>query len=165
MIIGIIGMTQGGTSAVAAVVRELGVFLQGLPRCLDDAALFGPEEIPHGIVQQRTLEHPKWAWKYPIPYSEELDFTTHFIVVWRDPLARAIHRRDFNAPNPTVFDEWFEIAPTFRNIPRPTLHVSYEKLLQHPEKTVQTIADFINEPYKQSAACVIDPKAGYDANK
>lgn len=158
-------MTQGGTSAVAAVVRELGVFLQGLPRCLDDAALFGPEEIPAGIVRQRTLEHPKWAWKYPVPYSKELDFTTHFIVVWRDPVARAIHRRDFNAPNQQVFDEWFTIAPTFLHIPRPTLHVSYEKLLQHPETSVQTIADFIGQPYNPKVLSVIDPKRGYDANK
>lgn len=165
MIIGIIGMTQGGTSAVAAVVRELGIPLQGLPRCLDDAALFGPEEIPMGIVRQRTLEHPKWAWKYPIAYSKELDFTTHFIVVWRDPLARAIHRRDFNAPNPTVFDEWFTLAETFRSVPRPHLHVSYEKLLQHPETSVQTIADFLGVSYKQSAAQTINPKLGYDANK
>jgi hypothetical protein len=164
MVIGIIGMTQGGTSAVAAVVRNLGFPLFGVPRCLDDAALFGPEEIPQSIIEQRIREHPKWAWKYPVAYSEDLDFSTHFIVVWRDPIARAVHRRDLNAPNPVVFDEWFEIAPTFSKISKPVLHVSYEKLLQHPQKQVQTIADFLGTPISLAAIQAVDPQKGYDAN-
>lgn len=168
MTIGIIGMTQGGTSAVAAVVRGLGVHLDGLDRCLDDGELFGPVKFPQEIVDERNRKYPLWAWKYPIPHIPAeypiLNQTDKLIVVWRDPIARAVHRRDLNAPNLTVFKEWFELANTFRNIKTPHLHVSYEKVLQKPEEMVQTIADFINVPYKQSAVRAIDPVKGYDAN-
>lgn len=168
MIIGIIGATQGGTSAVAAVVRDLGVPLHGLARCLDDGELFGPVHLPKHIVAQRNQMYGTWAWKYPIAYRPNeyplLGMTDKLIVVWRDPLARAVHKRDFNAPNMTVFDEWFELAGTFRTIPTPHLHVSYEKLLVKPEESVRTIADFLEVPYNSSAVRVINPEKGYDAN-
>ena len=165
MVVGIIGTTQGGTSAVAAVVKSLGVPLEGLDRCLDDAALFGPVEIPQEVIADRNQKHPHWAWKYPMAYSKDLDFTDRFIVVWRDPVARAVHKRDFNAPNPVIFKEWFEITNTFLEIPQPVLHVSYEKLLVYPQKSVQTIADYLNVAVNPQAVAAINQKAGYDANK
>lgn len=168
MIYGIIGTTQGGTSAVAAVVRDLGVPLEGLARCLDDGELFGPTEFPEEVVTERNAKYGTWAWKYPIPYRPVeypiLSHTDRIIVVWRDPLARAIHRRDFNAPNMTVFEEWFELSDTFRRIEQPHLHVSYEKILTKPEESVRNIADFLGIPYKQSAVRAIDHVKGYDAN-
>lgn len=168
MILGIIGATQGGTSAVAAVVKELGLPLEGLARCLDDAELFGPVDFPEEVVARRNGQYGNWAWKYPIAYLPSeypiLAHTDKLIIVWRDPLARSIHKRDFNAPNMTVFNEWFELAKTWRKIPLPHLHISYEKLLVRPEESVRTIADFIGLPYKQSAVMKIDPDKGYDAN-
>lgn len=168
MILGIIGATQGGTSATAAVVKELGLPLDGLARCLDDAELFGPVSFPEEVVARRNGQYGNWAWKYPIAYLPEeypvLAHTDKLIVVWRDPIARAVHRRDLNAPNQTIFDEWFELADTFKRIKQPHLHVSYEKLLTKPEESVRTIADFLGVPYKQSAVKAIDHVKGYDAN-
>lgn len=162
MIIGIIGMTQGGTSAVAAVVRALGYPIEGLDRTLDDAELFGPEKIPQNIVQARGT---RWAWKYPVAYDYTLDFSDKFIVVWRDPIARATHHRDLNAPNQTIFDEWFTITDTYRTIPKPHLHVSYEKLLTKTSETVQMIADFLEVPNNSSALRAVNHLKGYDWNK
>ena len=168
MVIGIIGTTQGGTSAVAAIVKALGVPLSGLDRCLDDAELFGPVKFPQNVVDERNSKYPLWAWKYPIANTPAeypiLNQTDRLIIVWRDPIARAVHRRDLNAPNMTVFKEWFEVVNSYRNVRGPHLHVSYEKVLQKPEEMVQAIADFINVPYKQSAVRAIDPVKGYDAN-
>ena len=165
MIIGIIGMTQGGTSAVASVVKSLGVPMWGLDRTLDDAELFGPVEIPQAVITERNMSNPLWAWKYPVGYSGDLDFSDKIIVVWRDPIARSTHRRDLNAPNMTVFDESFERMDTFRRIRQPHLHVSYEKLLQKTPEVVQMIADFIGVPAVKDAVRAVDAQKGYEKTK
>lgn len=165
MIIGIIGMTQGGTSAVASVVKALDVPMWGLDRTLDDAELFGPIKIPTEVIEKRNSLKTLWAWKYPLAYSHELDFSDKFIVVWRDPIARATHRRDLNAPNMSVFNESFELMESFRKIKKPHLHVSYEKLLQKTPEVVGSMADFIGVPVTPLALLAVDPKKGYEKTK
>jgi hypothetical protein len=163
MIIGILGMTQGGTSAVASVVYSLGVKMYGLDRTLDDAELFGPPKIPLSVVKQRG---PDWAYKYPTNAKDhDLSFTDKFIVVWRDPIARAVHRRDFNAPNPEYLKDYIPQAEKLLATPGPVLHVSYEKLLLHTQETCQTIADFLEKPLTKEALLAVDPQKGYERTK
>lgn len=162
MIAGIIGMTQGGTSAVASVVKALGYPMWGLDRTLDDAELFGPVEVPKEVIRKRG---DRWACKYPMAYGPELDFVDKIIVVWRDPVARATHRRDLNSVNQPVFDESFELMETFRHVKQPHLHVSYEKLLTRTEENVQMIADFLGVPATKEAVQAVDWQKGYEKTR
>lgn len=166
MITGIIGTTQGGTSAVAAVVKSLGVSITGLDRTLDDAGLFATDANHATVAKSRGTD---WAWKYPIAYIPHeypvLKVTDRFIVVWRDPIARSVHHRDLNAPNMPVFNEWFDIVRTYKRVPGPVLHVSYEKLLVKTDETVQMIADFLDIPVTKEALLAVNAQKGYEMTK
>lgn len=169
MIVGILGTTQGGTSAVAAVVKALGLPMVGLDRTLDDHELFATayteghwEKI---LAERKEKFGTHWAWKYPVAYEKKFDFSDKFIVVWRDPIARAVHRKDLNAPRMDQVAEWYAITDTFLHIGKPVLHVSYEKLLQKPREVVQMIADFLEVRPNGTAIRVVNPQKGYEAVK
>ena len=119
MITGIIGCERGGTSAVAVVVRALGIKMYGCDETLDDVEMFCKNPDRDAILSARGDD---WGWKYPHKYgTRDVSYTDRFIVVYRDPIATA-SRGDALA-NILAWQE------SFSDIPSPKLEISYEKLI------------------------------------
>lgn len=163
MITGIVGMEQGGTSAVAAVVKALGVTMYGTEMTLDDVELFGSTADRKKVVAGRTGD---WAWKYPHRSTTEMvPETDRYILVFRDPAARAVHRRDLNTARPEYIRDGLSYMSDVLSLyktGKPVLYVSYEKLLTKTPQMVTMIADFLGKPVTDLAKKVVDAESGYN---
>lgn len=152
----IFGVPRGGTTAVAGVVQTLGVPLgENLPSNLEDPDFATHQTLSRDVIASRNAARDVWGWKFPNAtlYLEAAmaDLRVpHFIVVTRDATANAsaIARYQKNFTKERALRE--AAAITRRNLDfvmrheKPTLFVSYEKLVVEPRKSVQEIADFLS---------------------
>ncbi len=152
----IFGLPRGGTTAVAGCVRKMGVFIgNNLPVNLEDPEFSQGAMVTPKLVRSRNEEHDVWGWKFPNA-SNYLDAimpalrNPRFIVVTRDQSANA----NAITSRHGAFDKIraletvalqtqknFSLIMRFR---RPTMFVSYEKLLLKTEQTVREISEFLN---------------------
>lgn len=159
-------MDRGGTSATAAVVKALGVPIYGSEYSLDDTEMFGAYAERDEIVKSR--QGSDWAWKYPyLPEAniEEVPQTDKYILVFRDPVARAVNSKDFNTATPEKIRESLDFMQKVLNIyktGKPVCYVSYEKLLTCTPQMVQVIADFVGKPVNSLAIKVVNAEKGYE---
>ncbi|MDQ2091949.1 sulfotransferase [Marimonas arenosa] len=151
----IFGLPRGGTTAVAGCIRKLGVFLgDDLPVNLEDPLFSRPAKVNAELVAQRNADHAVWGWKFPNA-ANYLDHiakdlrNSRLICVTRDLAANglAIASRhagfdDLRALE-TVFLQTQKNYSLIMRFHRPTLLVSYEKLLLKTEETVREIAGFL----------------------
>lgn len=158
-------MDRGGTSATAAVVKSLGIPVHGTEHSLDDTELFGAYADVEKVVKGRR---GTWAWKYPYDPAgglERVPQTDKYILVLRDPAARAMNSKDFNTVTPEKIRESIEwmggLLPIYKT-GKPVCYVSYEKLLTKTPEMVQVIADFVGKPVTDLAIRVIDAEKGYE---
>lgn len=174
MITGIVGMDRGGTSAVAVVVKALGVHMYGCDHTLDDTEMWGSRADRsavlaqrNALVQRNALHHPYgWGWKYPFPWGrEDVSWTDRYIVVYRCPVARAVHGRAYNQLQAARVEDSLQKMKDLMLVPEPKLMVSYEKLLTDTRKVVQSIADFLEVPMNEDAIKVVDHVLGYESTK
>lgn len=151
----IFGGRRGGTTAVAGIFRELGLFIgEDLEGNLEDLS-FRKE---HGLdrlratIAARNAAHATWGWKHPTPmaYLPQLmpDLRNpRFVVVTRDMTAHGggMRYREKRSPEDAMR---LNIRLSRRNLDfvleqgRPALFVSYEKLLVATSDTIRAIAAF-----------------------
>lgn len=159
----IFGLRRGGTTSVALAARELGLFLgdhYGVN--IEDPAFresHGGDAIRE-TVAARNEAHDVWGWKHPQPtgYLEDIypDLRNpRFIFVTRDMTATAlgISRREPLSAGKAL-DNVAAILrrhhDLLRKLGRPTLFVSYEKLLLGPEAAIGELAHFLGMECDQS---------------
>lgn len=151
----IFGLPRGGTTAVAGVVRKLGIFLgDDLPVNLEDRKFSKLAGVNAALIEARNAAHPVWGWKFPnaANYLDNIfrDLRNpRFIVVTRDLAANsiAISSRHGNYDRmrslETVILNTQKNFSMISRMRKPTLLVSYEKLLLKTEQTVREMAEFL----------------------
>lgn len=152
----IFGLRRGGTTSVALAARELGLFLgERYGVNIEDPAfreLHGSDAI-RATVAARNAAHDVWGWKHPQPmgYLEDIYSelrNPRFIFVTRDMTATAlgIAKREPLSTGKAI-DNVAAILrrhhALLRQLDRPTLFVSYEKLLLWPEAVIDELAHFL----------------------
>ena len=151
----IFGVNRGGTTAVSGLVSRLGIYLGSeVGTNLEDRDFRLKRGLPAILesVRERNEQFDVWGWKHPHSNGYIDDVLPHlrnprFIAVTRDLTANAIgmYARD-DAGFPKALR--FALKQTRRNLSfvndkkRPTLMVSYEKLLVRTRQTAVEIADF-----------------------
>lgn len=158
-VFGIFGNIGGGTSAVAGVVKLLGISMDGHPKTLDDNALYS--SLPHF----RILNDRKgtWAFKHPLltDHIEEIAARVNLkpIYVYRDPVAAA-WRHDTKMNTVEMFEEHLRRQQRMMNGPD-GLHLSYERIIRDRVNAVQVIADYVGKEPNRKAVDWLDPSLGY----
>ncbi len=152
----VMGTPRGGTSAVAGTVQRLGVFMgENLPNNYEDPDFKLSNRDNIGVaIAERNSSHDTWGFKFPNAIAYLGDFVDAFrnpvlVVVERDAVAsmkRILRQRD-GAPIDVMVNtlrKKLENAKLARRTGWPTLYVSYEKLVQHPESFVRELAEFLH---------------------
>lgn len=166
-----IGLERGGTSAVAGVMRGLGVPIGDAAAGLD-----GNNEDPsfhakglgemRQTIRERNETYPVWGWKYPtaaryLPALIKDLRNPHFIVVYRDAVATALGRKKWDgdfldrdarlslheASVATEANTSFALATG-----APCLMVSYEKAMADKAALVAELAEFLGQEVPAGAA-------------
>ncbi len=155
----ITGPARSGTSMVAGVLHELGLFMGSK---LDDA-VFEDGEIAAALEAgnrgefarlcgERDKAYGRWGFKRPFVhryYKQLLETCRNprLVILFRDVLAIAI-RNNLAAQSETLkalhatVEEYDAVARILDGFPCPTLLLSYEKCLQFPDHFVDRISSF-----------------------
>lgn len=159
IVFGIFGNVGGGTSAVAGVVKLLGIPMEGHPKTLDDNVLYA--SLPHFRIL--TERRGTWAFKHPLltDHVEEIAKRVNLkpIYVYRDPVAAA-WRHDTKMNTKEMFEEHLRRQQLMMNGPD-GLHLSYERIIRNRENAIQMIADYVGKEPNQKAVDWLDPSLGY----
>jgi len=173
------GQMGGGTTALAGVLRILGVFMgqEGINGANEDGEMQRASTDVNEILrvaEKRNKSHDLWGWKNPIIPIKVIKKIVpelrnpQVIFIFRNPM-NVWQRRQQRKPMPAACDRNKAMAQYyFDNTPH-TEMISYESLLTDTEATVNKIADIIgipNTPERntrvQIACNYIQPDAGYD---
>jgi len=154
----VFGMTRGGTSMVAGVVRAFGVFMGAdlLVNQEDADFCYKTDEYMLQAIAQRNAAHGLWGFKYPLAadFVERLLPAMRnpmFIIVARDVVATAgnLIRWDDREPSGAIVEGAMQTLKNINLAIRlrvPTLYVSYEKVAQNSEAFLSETEQFIGLP-------------------
>jgi hypothetical protein len=173
----VVGLPRSGTSMVAQVLKELGVFMGRLidnvvfeDHEMADALEPGKEHRLVNLIAGRNAQHRIWGFKRPEAYKQLPNVCAacrnpRVILTFRDILAISLRNNismqlDPIQSLPRLAREYEALAATIRRLSVPCLLLSYEKAIQFPEKVVGEIADFcglkVSEKMLEQGAAVID---------
>jgi hypothetical protein len=159
----VLGVARGGTTMLAQMLHNLGVFMgDGLNSTYQDAllgdisrALFaGQIDLDQPAIEQvmrrRDAEYAIWGWKFPTQIFEGLYAKArnpHMILVFRDPVAIAgrealIHGHGIEPCFERAVEQSANLAHFALATPYPCLAVSYERGLQRKRELVDALVDF-----------------------
>lgn len=156
-----IGLERGGTSAIAGVMRGLGI-----PMGVAKVDIGGNNEDPsfhakrlgemRRTIRERDDRFDVWGWKYPtaaryLPALMKNLRNPHFVVVYRDAIATALGRKKWDgdfldrdarlslheASVATEVNTSFALASG-----APSLMISYEKAMADKRALVTEMAEF-----------------------
>ena len=186
MTIPIAGVPRGGTTMVAAAVHALGVDLGPAKdfgaHTFEDQSMNGELHTRLSYIKRRNAERQVWGWKDPtaIVSMRELFFALRnprLILVFRDMMATIDSemrfdeamsiepRRSFADLAEATTNWWASNMEFISRTTFPTLLVSYERALQHPETFVNQLAAFLGltptQEQVQEAMIRINPRGGY----
>lgn len=151
----VFGCPRGGTTAVARCVGALGIFMGDDMGVNFEDPLFGAgNPKKRDTVKARNKAHSVWGWKFPnaVNYLDAIApalRNPRYICVTRDVTANGlgISARDKN------FDDVMAVERSLQNTQRnftfllrqqrPSLLVSYEKLIMKPEEVLADLSDFL----------------------
>jgi hypothetical protein len=156
----VFGCGRGGTSAVAGVLRELGVLFSPATHPLkheSSPVRYIDDQVDRAATQFAIAEMNKsgetWGWKSPrdlfsFPGWISLVDNPHFVVVFRNPSATIdsiIRHDDIDFPVAAlhVGEVQYELARFIAFSPLPLAVVSYEELCKSPEDHIRIIADWL----------------------
>jgi hypothetical protein len=154
-----IGLERGGTSAVAGIMRALGLPMgEGMAGNNEDPD-FQAKTLSalRSAIEERNQRYDVWGWKFPtavqqLPALVESLRNPYFVVVFRDVVATALSRNKWDGPN---LRRRMELAAHEANAwtnmnlgfilaaRRPALLVSHEKLLTNHGALVDELADML----------------------
>jgi len=187
MTIPIAGVPRGGTTMVAAAVHALGVDLGPAKdlseRTFEDQSM-NTDDLGSRLsyIKRRNTERQVWGWKDPtaIVSMRELFFalrSPRLILVFRDMMAtidsemrfddhiNLMPRRTFADLAEATTNWWVSNVEFMSRTTFPTLIVSYERALQHPETFVNQLSKFLGlaptQEQVQEAMIRINPRGGY----
>jgi hypothetical protein len=171
------GLPRSGTSMVAAILLDLGVFMgeridSAVFEDVDLAAAVesGQRDALSQIITRRNAAHRIWGFKRPEAYKhlERLCAACRnprIIVIFRDILAIAVRNNiamqlDPVPALPRLLDDYQALLGALERVRIPMLLLSYEKCVQFPVETVREIASFagieITEEIAREAAALIE---------
>ena len=153
MIYGVVGQRKGGTSAVAGVLKILGVDMKYRDQGrLDDADLIMATRRGEVVVKRLIKERGyDWGFKHPLlEYDKVLPLLPRYklIYVYRDPVAVIQHYKPEASSG--QIKKHLEEMEYFTNLPL-GLNVSYEKLFDRTEEQVARIAKYVGLPFNEKA--------------
>lgn len=170
------GMQRGGTSAVAAVMRALGIDMGSGGFNHEDPILLERSDDLDGYISRRNAEHRVWGVKVP-HLALSLDVLAEklrapvFVLTFRNPVAiadSAVVRGDLSFASAldrvqTYFDAMLGFA---RKTAHPVLLVSYERVAGHPDRFLDEFtAALALQPDPQrranAVACITGDSGGY----
>ena len=168
----VLGVSRGGTSAMAGILHALGIFMggSGKPPMFEDLYLNkAVRERRDADIQQRislyNQQHETWGYKgtvlnHDLAHYHGLFRRPRYLVVFRDVLAIA-KRASISAGHPVPaimtrqLNEYERICQFLQQVSPPALMLSYEKLCQNPAPAIEAIAEFAGikaEPARLQAA-------------
>jgi hypothetical protein len=116
-------------------------------------------------VTQRDKNHDKWGFKdprttltYPV-WSAEQDFKVVFVHRDNEAILNSLMRR--KRRNPKLYKQCIEIyKDRMKEVeqtlePEDCLHVDYDELTTVPDRVVEHLARFVNEPVNDSAVDLV----------
>ena len=161
------GVVRGGTSAVAGVMRKLGVFMgDDVPNNHEDQEMVNRAN-PHRlqVIAKRNATHKIWGWKDPnaANYLNQLIpklINPHYVIVCRDPVAATMGHMRWHARE-AKFAIGDIVVQQQRNVmfslycDAPVLFVSYEKVLMNPGSFIAELTAFLDVPPPQDEQSLI----------
>ena len=155
----VLGLNRGGTSAIAQVLTLLGLPMgRHAPapvyedRALADAFRAKNWRLLSQLLQAYQAELGCFGWKLPesftqLPRIERSCLNPRYVVVYRDIFAIAnrqeqVGLHDCSSAMVRSLAGYQTIVEFVAKSRRPVLHLSYEKLLHHPEVAVRALLDF-----------------------
>ncbi|CAA0110906.1 Uncharacterised protein [Halioglobus japonicus] len=159
----IFGVGRGGTTMVAGVAKLCGLDIgKDLPINMEDNDFnihvlrkAGIKPVHHILssLKERNETKDIWGWKFPrviayLPYLRDLLVNPHLILVFRDPVATASRQILSGKPEVKAIEAVQQLQQRnmelVKNWEVPTLLVSYEKSVRHPEQFVADLCSFLN---------------------
>jgi len=158
--IAVVGLPRSGTSMIASLLKELGVFMGD---SIDDT-VFEDTEIARLIESKdltnlttlarlRDAKYDVWGWKRPNAFHHLPELANVFrgmrvIVLFRDLLAIAKRNNlsmhsDVISSLPLYAREYGILISILAKMKCPLLLVSYEKFLQFPESSIYELSQFV----------------------
>lgn len=158
------GTQRSGTSMIAAILRQLGVFMgarlnENVVEDEDIAEVLAREDLDglRAIIRGRDETQGTWGFKLPM-LDRDLGANAfamfrdpHVILIFRDPAAVAVRGAlsDYNEPMARLRDAVAEQAALVAFADRlrcPLLVLSYEKALAFPDVCVDAVLTFCGLP-------------------
>lgn len=166
----VMGCAKGGTSATAGVLKIHGIPMFGTAKTTDDHELLNHiNNVPvlDKMIAERNqdgdwgLKHPD-LWRSHARLQQHLT-NPHWIFVYRDPIAVALHRREWADIKLNRATEVLDTYSDFLKVNyQPSIHISYEKLLFQPERTIRYICDFIERPFDERSLAFVKNTGRYE---
>ncbi|MBB3065510.1 hypothetical protein [Limibacillus halophilus] len=167
----VLGLGGGGTSMVAGCLRLAGVSMgerlneannedqefHDLIQCrplLDGAGNLLPERLEQfrAFIEYRNERHPVWGWKHPetlriLPQVLDRLRNPHLLYIFRDvhAVAQRNHKRlglDHPLSLRASLGHLTAMVNAIEQLSAPTLLISYERCLRHPEKFLRLLSSF-----------------------
>jgi hypothetical protein len=154
------GIARSGTSLVASLLKEAGVFIGEFMHEVvnEDAQIIEFLRSQHidllkTLIRQRNTKYPRWGFKAPdlhafLRYQDlSLFRNPHLIVIYRDPVAVAIrnalseHVGELDALV-SASNGMHSLAQFVKMANCPLLLLSYEKALTFPNIAIDSLVDF-----------------------
>jgi hypothetical protein len=158
------GRHRSGTSLVASVLRQVGIFLGAEINDIvhEDEAMAkilkarDTDGLPR-LIGERNANYGTWGFKFPMlcqslgPEDLALFSDPHVIVTFRDPVSVAVRTAVSEYQEPmralrTAVDEQAELVTFVERLQCPTLLLSYEKALVFPGDFIDAILRFCGLP-------------------
>lgn len=161
--LGVLGLTRSGTSMLSSLLHALGVYMGDRI----DSAVYEDVEVAAFIDKgdfaglaafagARNAAHKVWGFKRPNAYKTLPQLvpalrSPRLIVTFRDILAIAMRNHvsmqmEVLPSLPRYVAEYGELVRNITAVQCPMLLVSYEKFLQFPEESIDTVAEFCGIP-------------------
>lgn len=162
------GLKRSGTSLVAAMLREAGMFMgseindivhegEEIARVLAS----GEAEALRRTIRDRDVDYLTWGFKLPMlsdrlePGQISLFNNPHVIVPFRDPLAISVRNSlsEYQEPMRALLDSMRDLeafVAFIGGLTCPCLLLSYEKMLAFPGELVDAITSFSGIPRNEA---------------
>lgn len=158
------GLHRSGTSLVAALLRQAGLFIGGDANDVvyEDQEIAKPlttrdRTALRQLIATRNADHPRWGFKYPrlchALKAADLDWfdRPRVIVTFRDPVSMAVrtslseYREPMRAMADIIADQAAMMA-FIGELGCPSLLLSYEKMLMFPQDFIDVMLAFCDIP-------------------
>jgi hypothetical protein len=162
------GLRRSGTSLVAAMLREAGIFMGSEindivheDEQIAGVMISGDVDALQRIIRDRDADYLTWGFKLPMlsdsigPDQIALFNNPHLIVPFRDPLAVSARNAmsDYQEPMQALRNSVRELDALITFIEQlacPVLLLSYEKMLAFPSDQVDAITGFSGIPHNDA---------------